>query len=171
MIGANGWSSIAELKSFVAKLPGTRLQNSDNGLVITTSDFAKTSRLLNLKKRFNLFKKNEYIAVIGGQSRNILIKGGLIAVVIFVIIIAVKENMKQRLAIHPQVYHTENDGQRTEQIKQIIPVQLIGIHHYVLIVNPQKGNGNGGYNKRHNKRRGPNFMHHVFADKERHQHI
>lgn len=74
MIGANGWSSIAELKSFVAKLPGTRLQNSDNGLVITTSDFAKTSRLLNLKKRFNLFKKNEYIAVIGGQSRNILIK-------------------------------------------------------------------------------------------------
>ena len=74
MIGANGWSSLDELKGFVAKLPDTRLQNSDNGLVITTSDFAKTSRLLNLKKRFKLFKKNKYIAVIGGQSCNILMK-------------------------------------------------------------------------------------------------
>ena len=74
MIGANGGSSLDELKGFVAKLPDTRLQNSDNGLVITTSDVAKTSRLLNLKKRFKLFKKNEYIAVIGGQSCNILMK-------------------------------------------------------------------------------------------------
>ena len=74
MIGANGWSSIDEMKSFVSKLSETRLHNTDSGLIITTSDFAKTSRLLNLKKRFNLFKKNQYVAIINGQSCNILMK-------------------------------------------------------------------------------------------------
>ena len=74
MIGTNGWNSLNELQSFIAKLPETRLHHSDTELVITTSNFAATSRLLNLKKRFNLFKKNQYIARIGGKNCNVLMR-------------------------------------------------------------------------------------------------
>ena len=75
VMGANGWKSIGELRNIIAKLPNINLMSGSNReIIITTPDFAYTSRLLNLKKRFKLFKKNQYMAVINGRNRNILLK-------------------------------------------------------------------------------------------------
>ena len=75
MIGANGWKNMQELQNIIDKLPNIELSKGANKeLIITTSDFAYTSRILNMKKRFNLFKKNQYMVVINGKNRNILFK-------------------------------------------------------------------------------------------------
>ena len=74
MVGSRGWKDLKELKDFVGKIPQTRIQTTSGEIILTTADFAQTSRLLNLKKRFTLFKKNEYKALIGGQNRQILLK-------------------------------------------------------------------------------------------------
>ena len=74
MIGSRGWKDIDELKNFVRKIPQTKLKDTLGEIILTTADFAQTSRLLNLKKRFTLFKKNEYKAVIAGENRQILLK-------------------------------------------------------------------------------------------------
>ena len=74
MIGSRGWKDLDELKEFIRKLPQSRLHATTDEIILTTADFAQTSRLLNLKKRFTLFKKNEYKALIGGQNRQILLK-------------------------------------------------------------------------------------------------
>ena len=75
VMGANGWKNENELRKVIDKLPNINLHTGVNReLIITTPDFAYTSRLLNLKKRFNLFKKNQYMVVINGRNRNILIK-------------------------------------------------------------------------------------------------
>ena len=74
MIGSRGWMDLEELKKFIRKIPNAKLKDSSEELILTTVDFALTSRLLNLKKRFTLFRKNEYKAIIGGQNRHILMK-------------------------------------------------------------------------------------------------
>jgi len=75
IMGANGWKNKGELSRIIDKLPNINLLSGPNReIIITTPDFAYTSRLLNLKKRFKLFKKNQYMAVINGKNRNILLK-------------------------------------------------------------------------------------------------
>ena len=75
IIGANGWENETELKKIVSKLPNISISNGANReIIIFTPDFAYTSRILNLKKRFQLFKKNQYMAVVNGRNRNILLK-------------------------------------------------------------------------------------------------
>ena len=74
MIGSQGWKDLEELQNFVKKLPQTYIKDNNSEIIINTTDFAQTSRLLNLKKRFTLFKKNEYKALIGGHNRPILMK-------------------------------------------------------------------------------------------------
>jgi len=75
VMGAKGWKNEQELRKIVDKLSNVKLLAGPNKeLIISTADFAYTSRLLNLKKRFNLFKKNQYMTVINGRNRNILLK-------------------------------------------------------------------------------------------------
>ncbi len=75
VMGAIGWKNEQELRKIVDKLSNVKLLSGPNKeLIISTTDFAYTSRLLNLKKRFNLFKKNQYMVVINGRNRNILLK-------------------------------------------------------------------------------------------------
>ncbi len=74
MVGSHGWKDMEELKNFVCKIPQTQVNHNADTIILVTTNFAQTSRLLNLKKRFTLFKKNEYKALIGGQNRQILLK-------------------------------------------------------------------------------------------------
>lgn len=79
VMGANGWKSIGELRNIIDKLPNVNfIKGPNREIIITTPDFAYTSRLLNLKKRFNLFKKNQYMVVINDRNRNILMKSAQI---------------------------------------------------------------------------------------------
>lgn len=74
MIGADGWQSIEDLEKFLHKIGHHRLHRYGNDLVITTNNFAYSCRLLNLKKRFGLFRKNSFQIMIGGVSRNVMLK-------------------------------------------------------------------------------------------------
>lgn len=74
MIGSDGWKSFAELENFVNKIGDCQIQQNEQNLRINTSNFPRICRLLNLKKRFGLFRKNSFRIIINGQEQNLTLR-------------------------------------------------------------------------------------------------